>query len=163
MPIFQNLSKDGHISPDIIAVGLQEMISLSAMNMIYGENPQKMQEWETLLENAIIDSTKDEGYIRLTSKSMVGCYLGIFIQSKLVSLVGDVLVSKIKTGAWGSTGNKGAVVGRLRIDDTSILFMNCHLMSGNNKGKLRIDEINYIFDNVFKDEGLNRVSFSLFV
>jgi hypothetical protein len=37
--------------------------------------------------------------------------------------------------------------------------MNCHLMSGKNKGKLRIDEINYIFDNAFKDEGLNKVSY----
>lgn len=61
------------------------MVSLSAMNMLYGENPQKMQEWETLLEHAIVDATKNEGYIRLTSKSMVGCYLGIFVQSKLVS------------------------------------------------------------------------------
>ena len=89
---------------------------------------------------------------------MVGCYLGIFVKAKLVSRIGEVLVSKIKTGVWGSTGNKGAVVGRMKIDDTSILFMNCHLMSGKNKGKLRIDEINYIFDNAFKDEGLNKVS-----
>jgi len=90
---------------------------------------------------------------------MVGCYLGIFVKATLVSRIGEVLVSKIKTGVWGSTGNKGAVVGRLKIDDTSIMFMNCHLMSGKNKGKLRIDEINYIFDNAFKDEGLNKVRF----
>ena len=68
-------------------------------------------------------------------------------------------MSKIKTGVWGSTGNNGAVVGRLKIEDTSIMFMNCHLMSGKNKGKHRLDEINYIFDNAFKDEGLNKVSF----
>ncbi len=49
-------------------------------------------------------------------------------------------------------------MGRMKIDDTSIMFMNCHLMSGKNKGKLRIDELNYIFDNAFKDEGLNKVS-----
>ncbi len=48
-------------------------------------------------------------------------------------------------------------MGRMKIDDTSIMFMNCHLMSGKNKGKLRIDELNYIFDNAFKDEGINKV------
>ena len=36
------------------------MVSLSAMNMLYGENLQKMQEWETLLELALADSLKDD-------------------------------------------------------------------------------------------------------
>jgi len=40
-------------------VGLQEMVTLSAMNMLYGENLQKMQEWEDLLELGIKDSHKD--------------------------------------------------------------------------------------------------------
>jgi hypothetical protein len=31
------------------------------MNMLYGENLEKMQEWETLLELAIAESLKDEG------------------------------------------------------------------------------------------------------
>ncbi len=61
-------------------------MSLNAMNMFYGENPQKMLEWEALFEHAIADATNNEGqYVRLTSKSMVGCYLGIFVHSNLVS------------------------------------------------------------------------------
>ena len=64
------------------------MVSLSAMNMLYGENLQKMQEWESLLEQAIAASSADqqeEKYIRVTSKSMVGCYLGIFVKTKLLA------------------------------------------------------------------------------
>jgi hypothetical protein len=91
---------------------------------------------------------------------MVGCYIGIFVKSKLVTEIGEVRTTKVKTGIWGSTGNKGAVAVRMQLDDTSIMFMNCHLMSGKSKGKYRVDELNYIFDNAFKDEGaLNRVSY----
>jgi hypothetical protein len=89
---------------------------------------------------------------------MVGCYIGVFIKNKLLTDIGEVRTTKVKTGVWGSTGNKGAVVARMQLDDTSLMFMNCHLMSGKNKGKYRVEELNYIFDNAFKDEGfLNKV------
>jgi hypothetical protein len=58
----------------------------------------------------------------------------------------------------GSAGNKGAVIVRFKLDDTSIALVNCHLQSGNNKGSLRTDEINYIFDNAFKEEPDGKVS-----
>ena len=35
--------------------------------------------------------------------------------------------------------------------------MNCHLMSGKNKGSKRTDELNFIFDNAFKNDYKNRV------
>ena len=63
----------------------------------------------------------------------------------------------IKTGLKGSTGNKGAVIVRFKLDDTSILLMNCHLMSGKNKGLKRTEELNFIFENAFKAENRTRV------
>lgn len=41
--------------------------------------------------------------------------------------------------------------------------MNCHLMSGKNKGSKRTDELNFIFDNAFKNDTKNRVSLSLYL
>ena len=38
--------------------------------------------------------------------------------------------------------------------------MNCHLMSGKNKGSKRTDELNFIFDNAFKNDAKNRVSYA---
>jgi hypothetical protein len=66
---------------------------------------------------------------------MVGCYIGLFIKQHLLSRVTDLRATKIKTGLGGSSGNKGAVLVRFNIDDTSVMLMNCHLMSGKNKGK----------------------------
>ena len=75
----------------------------------------------------------------------------------MLSRIKDLKTTKIKTGLGGSAGNKGAVIVRFNIDDTSVLLMNCHLMSGKNKGSKRTDELNFIFDNAFKSESKNRV------
>ena len=69
----------------------------------------------------------------------------------------DIIATKIKTGLGGSAGNKGAVIVRFKLDDTNIMLLNCHLMSGKGKGSKRTDEINFIFDNVFKNESKSRV------
>lgn len=88
---------------------------------------------------------------------MVGCYIGLFVKQKFLSRITDLKTTKIKTGIYGSSGNKGAVIIRFNLDDTSVLLMNCHLMSGKNKGNMRTDELNFIIDNAFKTEGKNRV------
>ena len=44
---------------------------------------------------------------------------------------------KNKTGTKGMTANKGSVAIRFNFDDTSFMFMNCHLTSGQSKVKER--------------------------
>jgi hypothetical protein len=84
---------------------------------------------------------------------MVGCFIGLFMKKRLLTeRFKELKTTKIKTGLGGSTGNKGAVILRFKLDDTSIALVNCHLQSGKNKGSLRTDEINNIFDNAFKNE-----------
>lgn len=84
---------------------------------------------------------------------MVGCFIGLFVKRKiLLDRFKDLKTTKIKTGLGGSTGNKGAVILRFKLDDSNIALVNCHLQSGSNKGSLRTDEINFIFDNAFKNE-----------
>lgn len=121
-----------------------------------------MNEWEQLLRLSIELSTDrrdpDERYVWVIAKSMVGCYIGLFVKQRLLSRVTELKATKIKTGLGGSSGNKGAVIVRFKLDDTSIMLMNCHLMSGKNKGQQRTDELNFIFDNAFKAEYRNRVS-----
>ena len=83
---------------------------------------------------------------------MVGCFIGLFVKQKLIPRIKDLMTTKIKTGLGGSAGNKGSVIVRFKLDDTSIMFMNCHLMSGKGKGSKRTEEISLIMDNVFKNE-----------
>lgn len=116
-----------------------------------------MAEWEKLLKESIeaLYSTEDpnEQFYWVIAKSMVGCFIGLFMKKRLLTeRFKELKTTKIKTGLGGSTGNKGAVILRFKLDDTTIALVNCHLQSGNNKGSLRTDEINNIFDNAFKNE-----------
>jgi hypothetical protein len=101
----------------------------------------------------------DELYTWVIAKSMVGCFISLFVKNSIFKSgrFKDHSTTKIKTGLGGSAGNKGAVIVRFKLDDTSLAFVNCHLMSGKNKGTKRTDEINFIFDNAFKNEPISKV------
>lgn len=143
-------------------IGLQEIVKLNSFSIFQGTNTSKMVEWENLLRNAIenVSNVKDpdERFVWVIAKAMVGCFIGLFVKQKLLGRIKELKTTKIKTGLGGSAGNKGAVIVRFRLDDTNIMLMNCHLMSGKNKGSKRTDELNFIFDNAFKNDSKNRVT-----
>lgn len=136
-------------------------MKLNARSIFQGKNRTRIKEWEQLLSLTItfISENKLEGdkYVFVVAKSMVGCFIGLFVKAKLLSRIRDLKSTKIKTGLGGSAGNKGAVILRFKLDDTPIMLINCHLMSGKNKGSKRTDELNFIFDTAFKAESKNRV------
>ena len=151
---------------DILVIGLQEIVKLNAFSILQGTNRTKMNEWEQLLRLAIEatsprDTDPKERYVWVIAKSMVGCFIGLFVKQKLLGRIKELQTALIKTGLKGSAGNKGAVIVRFKLDDTSILLMNCHLMSGKNKGSKRTEELNFIFENAFKTESKIRVNISL--
>lgn len=61
-------------------------------------------------------------------KDLVGIFLVVFVKKILIERITKVDVDEVKTGLiGGKLGNKGAVLIRMYIDDTSFLFINCHL------------------------------------
>ena len=149
-------------SRDIFVVGLQEMVQLNMLNVLKGKSKSSMKLWEQLLGNAILAATHSESsppsdkYVFVIAKSMVGCFIALFVKAKILGRMRELKTTKIKTGLGGGTGNKGAVIVRFKVDDTSIMLLNCHLVSGKNKGVKRTDELNHIFENAFKQEDYNR-------
>ena len=137
------------------------MVQLNAMSIFKGKNKAKMKEWQGKINSALMAmspsrTSADEKYVWVAAKNMVGCLINLYVKNKYQGRIKDVKTTKIKTGLGGSSGNKGSVIVRFKLDDTSVMFMNCHLMSGKNKGMKRTDEINFIFDNAFKNESKNR-------
>lgn len=126
------------------------------MSIFGGKNQTKVAEWEQLIRSTIASifsyGDPEEQYVWVIAKSMVGCLIGLLVKNRLFKRLKDLHATKIKTGLGGSSGNKGAVIVRFKLDDTTIALINCHLMSGKNKGSKRTDEINFIFDNAFKNE-----------
>lgn len=82
VPIFKRQIEG--VDPDIMVIGLQEIVTLNAMSIFQGENQAKMNEWEQLLRLSIEMSTErrdpDERYVWVIAKSMVGCYIGLFVK-----------------------------------------------------------------------------------
>lgn len=63
-------------------------------------------------------------------KLLLGCLIVLAVRDDMVNRVSNTGTAKVKTGTKGMTANKGSVAIRFDIDDTSFMFLNCHLTSG---------------------------------
>ncbi len=64
-------------------------------------------------------------------RDLVGIFIAVFVKRQLQEHITKVDTDEVKTGLiGGKLGNKGAVLVRLCIDDSSFLIINCHLESG---------------------------------
>lgn len=61
---------------------------------------------------------------------MVGLFLIIYINENWKNSVKSIHRDTVKTGYGGTFGNKGGIVIRMNIYDTSICFACCHLAAG---------------------------------
>jgi len=64
---------------------------------------------------------------------MVGCFILLFAKGELKNSIKNIRTSKVKTGFGGNGGNKGCVAIRFNYNESSFVFMNCHLSSHQNK------------------------------
>jgi synaptojanin len=102
--------------------------------------------WETIIIRSLC---KNEKYICVTKKLMVGCFIMLFIKDKHKYRIGGIKTCKVKTGFAGNSGNKGSVALRFVLDDTSFLFMNCHLASGQKQVAERLEDLKEIYKRTF--------------
>lgn len=65
----------------------------------------------------------------------------LFVRNDNYHCIKNMHTVKIKTGTSGYTANKGSVALRFNFEDTSFMFLNCHLTSGQKKCVQRINEL----------------------
>tara|TARA_B110000285_G_scaffold205281_1_gene242926 strand:+ start:149 stop:427 length:279 start_codon:yes stop_codon:yes gene_type:complete len=65
----------------------------------------------------------------------------LFVRADNFKHITNVHTFKVKTGTSGHTANKGSVAIRFNFHDTSFMFMNCHLTSGQKKVDRRLADI----------------------
>lgn len=73
----------------------------------------------------------------------------MFIKKSIANRLNNLDFDIIKLGVGGNFGNKGGVLVRLNIDNSSLCFINCHLESGQKLNKARINNINDIHNLAF--------------
>ncbi|GEM09551.1 inositolor phosphatidylinositol phosphatase [Rhodotorula toruloides] len=133
-------------SPDIISFGFQEMINLedkklTAKSMLLGKKATdgKMSDsissayriWHDKLVQAVrLNMPAETPYTVVHVGDMIGLFSCIFVKSSEAARLRDVALVTVKTGMGGRYGNKGAILSRFVIDDSSVCFINCHLAAG---------------------------------
>ncbi|NXP55697.1 SYNJ2 protein, partial [Heliornis fulica] len=127
---------DDNCPPDIFAVGFEEMVELSAGNIMNASTTNRKM-WGEQLQKAI---SRTHRYIQLTSAQLVGVCLFIFVRPYHVPFIRDVAIDSVKTGMGGKAGNKGAVSIRFQFYSTSFCFICSHLTAGQTQVKERNDD-----------------------
>ncbi|KAH7343583.1 Endonuclease/exonuclease/phosphatase [Rhizoctonia solani] len=149
--------------PDIIVFGFQEVIDLenkklTAKTVLLGSQKSKTEKisekvsrsyklWYDRLVLAVrLAMPPDDPYTVIHSENLVGLFTCIFVRnSERVSLT-DTAITTIKRGMRGRYGNKGAIVARFTLDDTSFCFLNCHLAAGQKHVRERNNDLAAIFE-----------------
>ncbi|THG98860.1 hypothetical protein EW026_g3386 [Hermanssonia centrifuga] len=118
------------ISPDIIAIGFQEIVPLTAQQIVQAD-PEKRRMWEKKIADTVDRRPNKKGeYVLLRSQQLVGTALLILVKSGLTAVIRNVEAASHKTGLRGMSGNKGAVAIRLEYYDTDFCFITAHLAAG---------------------------------
>ncbi|KII67890.1 Synaptojanin-1 [Thelohanellus kitauei] len=118
---------------DLIVVGLQEMVDLTATNILYNSDAQ-MNIWAQNLTELVCRDTK---YVLITSIQLVGICLFVFSKETYLPYIQDVSTSVVKTGLGGTAGNKGGVAVSMTMYSSSFCFVCSHFAAGNTTNNLQ--------------------------
>lgn len=141
------------IPPDVIVFSFQELVDLedkrqTAKRFLLGGSRQRRgtgkestEERERLPSRYRAWLDKLMAYVRLVmppelpfsvllTENLVGLFTCIFVRSDLLPRIRLPGSYAVKTGLGGRYGNKGALLTRFVLDDTSLCFINCHLAAG---------------------------------
>jgi hypothetical protein len=131
--------------PDIFVFGFQELVDLedkkiTAKSFFKKKKSKEASEhehmshqyraWRDHLIRVLDEYCPRQNYVLLHTANLVGLFTCIFIKASERSKVRDVCAAEIKLGFSGRMGNKGALVVRFFVDDSSLCFINCHLAAG---------------------------------
>ncbi|KAM0335631.1 hypothetical protein ACHAQA_000680 [Verticillium albo-atrum] len=148
-------------SPDILVFGFQELVDLEDKTATAkrffkskkkeGSDQERMshqyRDWRDFLMKSLDDyMPREDLYHLLHTATLVGLFTCIFVKSSLRDRIRNLSASEVKRGMGGLHGNKGAIVVRFLVDDTSMCFINCHLAAGQSQANSRHNDVAAILE-----------------
>lgn len=148
--------------PDILVFGFQELVDLEDKTATAkrffkpkkkdASDQEKMshqyRDWRDFLVRCLDDyMPADHLYHLLQTATLVGLFTCIFVKSTLRDRIRNLSNAEIKRGMGGLHGNKGAIIVRFMVDDTSLCFINCHLAAGQSAANQRHNDIAAIMES----------------
>lgn len=125
---------------DIIFIGLQEIVELTANQMLNIDNTNRIF-WEnkllkTLNMNNFDDTSENKKsnteYILLWSGQLGGLLSLLYVKKEQTEFVNRLEISMKKTGFGGISANKGGIAISFQYSNTSFCFLTAHLAAGLN-------------------------------
>ena len=108
--------------------------------------------WHDKLVVEVQRAFPTESFVVQHTENLVGLFTCVFVRRTVIyptqstTAVSDVAITTVKTGMKGMYGNKGAIVARFTVDDTSLCFLNCHLAAGQKQKLARNLDLASILD-----------------
>ncbi|KAI0433324.1 Endonuclease/exonuclease/phosphatase [Xylaria sp. FL1042] len=148
--------------PDILVFGFQELVDLedktaTAKRLFKSKKKDatdqermshQYRDWRDFLVRSLDDfMPADHLYHLLHTATLVGLFTCIFVKSTLRDRIRNLSSADVKRGMGGLHGNKGAIIVRFMVDDTSLCFINCHLAAGQSHANSRHNDIAAILDS----------------
>lgn len=121
--------------PDIISIGLQEVVELKSSNIarFFTSNSKENDDWVRCITEVI--KTLDPNYSVLGYQRMVGLFSLTLVRNSFQKNIYNLGIKEVKTGFMGIVGNKGSVITSMKVCDSLVHFCNTHLPSGDSVGK----------------------------
>lgn len=147
--------------PDMFVFGFQELVDLedkklTAKTLFKTKKKDSFEQehmshqyraWRDHLSRCLQDQVSDsEPYTVLHSASMIGLFTCVCVKTSLRPRIKHVHQAEVKRGMGGRYGNKGALVLRMVVDDSSVCLLNCHLAAGQTQTANRNNDIAAILE-----------------
>ncbi|KAK2763206.1 hypothetical protein FQN54_009842 [Arachnomyces sp. PD_36] len=149
--------------PDILVFGFQELVDLedkkiTAKSLLKSSKKKDKDEkehmsrqyrvWKDHLVTSVNDlMPHDQPYTLLHTAHLVGLFTCILVKQKEKDRIRNAHATEVKRGMGGLHGNKGALIFRFVIDDSSLCFINCHLAAGQTHTAHRNNDIAAILES----------------
>lgn len=105
------------------------------------------RDWKDYLIRCLDDHLPSSDlYHLIHTANLVGLFTCIFVKASLRDRIHNMSAAEVKRGMGGTFGNKGALVVRFTLDNSSLCFVNCHLAAGQTQTQNRNHDISAILE-----------------
>ena len=158
------LRSNAETLPDILVIGLQEVVPLNAQNIlganIFAESEEVIDRWMWLVLTALsrLEGIYDQEngtvnpYELLIKEHMVGIWICVISSKSLRPAIKGLQKAQVPRGVGGMFGNKGACMVRFDVHDSSICIVNAHFAAHRSHVQQRNNDFHAILHKpVFAD------------
>ncbi|KAI8894882.1 SacI homology domain-containing protein [Globomyces pollinis-pini] len=114
---------------DIVVIGCQELIQLTPGEYITADTEKLKTIWQDAILKTL-QSFPNSDYVLVRSLHLVALGLFLYVRQPIAARMRELQTASVKTGLLGMAANKGGVGIRMKIDDTSLVFVTAHFAAG---------------------------------